>query len=360
MKNSDTTISHETALHFHKQCKLSTENIALKTSFSDSSVQIIEKNIPFTNSLPDLSSCHSQSNESHLMETTVEFLRIYQRNGEKSAEICDSFNKKSSCENGHGEQTKYDTCDTNINNGKVTSTDDSISSISNCTKSKKVRFADDVGNPLSETRIFDPDDELILHNLPSYEEVSEICAVNWNKQFRNPIKNYLTFYNKLNTQFVLLESVHIKDNFCEMSIMVKNIGFEKNVSLRATYNNWKSIVNVPAFYCPSQFSSPYDKFSCTLATLDDPDCDSIEFAICFVCSNKEYWDNNNGENYVLTKTDYGSQKLNSSSKSDSDSSLVCPSEMRYDDHMFPNFDFYKDKYDMYSSWNHFSDEKRYY
>lgn len=68
MKDSDTTISHDTKLHFSKQCKLSVQNVALKSSLSDSSVQIIEKSIPFTNSLPDLSSCHSQSSESHLME----------------------------------------------------------------------------------------------------------------------------------------------------------------------------------------------------------------------------------------------------------------------------------------------------
>lgn len=180
----------------------------------------------------------------------MEFLRII--HGEKSTDICDYFASTclSSSENGHVEQKSMSNgLNTNMNNGKEGNTpDDSRNDSSKEEDTKKVHFADDVGKTLSEFRFYDSDEDLVLHNIPFPVDLPTPSIINWTKEFKNPIKNYLTFYNKLNAQSVLLEKLHINDTYCEVSIMVKNLGFEKLVSLHTTYNSWSSTIEIPAFF----------------------------------------------------------------------------------------------------------------
>lgn len=362
MKNGNTSISQKHILQFPRQYVISSEKVSLKSSFSDSSVQAIEKDVPFTNSLPDLSSFNSPCNN-HLMEKTLELLQLSPKGSENSAHDDLLPSKFYSCsEHDYIKELSSVSNDFGANSNNDVCYKDSKKTEKKVPEKKKVRFADDFGHKLHITMTYDSDEELVLHNVPAAECIASGTStiLSWTKEFENPKKDYLTFFNKLNAQSVLLETLDIDDTFCVAFIMVKNIEPEKTVSLRVTYDNWTSNIDIPAFFSPSEFPSPYDKFKCTLAIPDDPKCDSIEFAILYRCSGKEFWDNNMGKNYKLRKTNSSSAKVNYPSSSYSEPSLVCPPGMRYDDHMYPNFDFYKGKYDMYSSWNHFSDEDRYY
>ena len=82
-----------------------------------------------------------------------------------------------------------------------------------------------------------------------------------------------------------------------MDVKVKNVTFEKVVSLRMTENQWETYIDLPLSYTGKDSNeTDYDVFSATI-----PCNTGVELAVRFVPGNQQisHWDNNNHLNYSL-------------------------------------------------------------
>lgn len=82
------------------------------------------------------------------------------------------------------------------------------------------------------------------------------------------------------------------------SVIVKNIGFAKNVGIRYTDNNWASYKNVELNY-----SGPVEGTNNELwtgsVTIDTNKKSAFKFSGFYKVNGNEYWDNNFGSNYDI-------------------------------------------------------------
>uniref|UniRef100_A0A1I7VYX6 Phosphatase regulatory subunit family protein, variant n=1 Tax=Loa loa TaxID=7209 RepID=A0A1I7VYX6_LOALO len=185
---------------------------------------------------------------------------------------------------------------------------------------KSVHFADDCGKDLTTVRVMtEPSDyppaisaSVIRRLLGETDEEEKFrqTSASWVISFKQPASEYVKFRETLERGFVALENVVLKNEICRMvgTIKVKNITFEKKVFVRFTSDGWKSFLDRMATYQPSS-SKFYDTFSFDVelpTNGSDPDA-RIEFCICFETGSsqddtkqQQYWDSNNGRNYVLT------------------------------------------------------------
>lgn len=83
-------------------------------------------------------------------------------------------------------------------------------------------------------------------------------------------------------------------------VRVANISFHKSVRVRFTTNGWNTFHDIAASYVQNSHDGATDRFSFTIVTPADfvPGC-KVEFALSYSTSGAEYWDNNNGMNYVF-------------------------------------------------------------
>ncbi|CAG9529464.1 unnamed protein product [Cercopithifilaria johnstoni] len=184
---------------------------------------------------------------------------------------------------------------------------------------KSVRFADDCGKDLTTVRVMtEPSDypptinESVIRRLLGKTDEDEKChqkSASWILSFKQPASEYVKFRETLEGRFVALENVVLKNEICHMigTVKVKNITYEKKVFIRFTSDGWRSFLDRMATYQPSS-SKFYDTFGFDIE-LPTNGCDPnarIEFCICFEVGSsqgdtkqQQYWDSNNGRNYVL-------------------------------------------------------------
>ncbi|XP_014729416.1 PREDICTED: protein phosphatase 1 regulatory subunit 3D isoform X2 [Sturnus vulgaris] len=146
----------------------------------------------------------------------------------------------------------------------------------------RVRFADALGLELTEVKVFQAgeDPSIPLHVLSRLSINSDLWYSNLNLEFtmhclvpdfQQPA-DCLDFSSRLQEQQVCLERVTSSDLGLSGTIHVRNVAFEKQVSVRYTFNQWESIHE--------------------LSTL-------LQFAARYRVNGQEYWDNNRGKNYTL-------------------------------------------------------------
>ncbi|KAM3841350.1 protein phosphatase 1 regulatory subunit 3G [Vipera latastei] len=85
----------------------------------------------------------------------------------------------------------------------------------------------------------------------------------------------------------------------------------KEVTVRYTFNEWLSFLDVPALPFPdgdpSDGSAPVERYQFSLCLPPGlPDGTAVHFAICYRSQQGEHWDNNGGTNYTLR--DCGTEK----------------------------------------------------
>jgi hypothetical protein len=84
-------------------------------------------------------------------------------------------------------------------------------------------------------------------------------------------------------------------------IAVQNQAYEKQLAIRFTLDNWKTYTEQSASYTHLSTPDGLDRFQFALllgtATADTNNF--LEFCIRYNVAGKEYWDNNDGENYTL-------------------------------------------------------------
>ena len=88
------------------------------------------------------------------------------------------------------------------------------------------------------------------------------------------------------------------------TIAVLNLAFEKKVSVRFTFDDWKTVSDVSAGHCQSLFLSRTivsDLFTFIIDAESPPlDTDGrLQICACYQVLDEEFWDNNAGRNYVI-------------------------------------------------------------
>ena len=98
-----------------------------------------------------------------------------------------------------------------------------------------------------------------------------------------------------------METCSVQERLLSGTIQVRNICFEKAVSVRITFDSWSSFQDVPCRYLNNVYGCPdTDTFSFSVSLLEDLNFSSrVEFCIQYQTRDQTFWDNNFGNNYQL-------------------------------------------------------------
>ncbi|XP_058985119.1 protein phosphatase 1 regulatory subunit 3B isoform X1 [Musca domestica] len=194
---------------------------------------------------------------------------------------------------------------------KDTNTDTKCSE-NNGHQRKKVIFADDEGLSLTQIRVMsEPSNVPPYWSMKFLEQITQGLvtphpADQWTVDFKQPASDYLVFRQTIERDFVSLENVIVKDeeSIVVGTVKVKNISFAKEVVVRVTWDDWKSQQDI---FCT--YNRAYGPATCAHVVFDTfsfkitlpPSSKRLEFCICYRADGQEYWDNNGGKNYTITK-----------------------------------------------------------
>ncbi|XP_060896359.1 protein phosphatase 1 regulatory subunit 3C-B-like [Labrus mixtus] len=130
--------------------------------------------------------------------------------------------------------------------------------------------------------------------------------------FKQPSADYLDFRNRLIKNSVCLENCSLQERSLTGTIKVRNIGFEKSVQLRTTFDSWVSFTDIECTFMNNVYScQDTDTFAFVLELPTHiPPQNRIEFCICFKVQDQIFWDNNDGKNYVLKRVGWNGEELN--------------------------------------------------
>jgi hypothetical protein len=126
------------------------------------------------------------------------------------------------------------------------------------------------------------------------------------------LPNYNSSLHLDNSKNVFVESIFLsvdKNNLIG-NVAVKNLTFEKHVSIRYSLDNWKTVTEISAEYNPDVRRKlkvlGYDRFTFSLNLCDFPQHYTksvLFFCVKFADGNgRVFWDNNNGQNYQVIFT----------------------------------------------------------
>ena len=110
------------------------------------------------------------------------------------------------------------------------------------------------------------------------------------------------FFNRLRDKKVSLESAYMSDtNTIKGIVRVVNLDFHKQVLVKYTTDEWASCHEASGAYMTGSCDGFSDKFVFTLdvSAIRGAVGKKVHFCICFVCSNNDYWDNNQNRNYTF-------------------------------------------------------------
>ncbi|XP_073493035.1 protein phosphatase 1 regulatory subunit 3B [Phyllobates terribilis] len=181
---------------------------------------------------------------------------------------------------------------------------------------KKVSFADSRGLALTMVKVFsdlDDDDLEIPFNITELiDNIVNLTTIEREHlvlDFAQPAADYLDFRNRLQTDFVCLENCILKERSLVGTVKVKNLAFQKCVKIRMTSNSWRAFTDHECQYVKDTYAgSDRDTFSFDIALPDGAQLqEKIEFAVCFECNGKTYWDGNKGQNYKIIRSDFKSR-----------------------------------------------------
>ncbi|KAM9809488.1 protein phosphatase 1 regulatory subunit 3C-B-like [Syngnathus typhle] len=174
---------------------------------------------------------------------------------------------------------------------------------------KKVVFADSKGMSLTAVRIFSKNEEERVSELQfdmsdletAAMELKINSACNLALDFKQPSADYLDFRNRLIRNSVCLENCSLQERSLTGTVKVRNVGFEKSVRLRVTFDSWASFVEVDCTFMNNVYGAhDTDTFAFVLdLPADIPPQNRVEFCVRFEVRDRTFWDNNDGKNYVV-------------------------------------------------------------
>ena len=129
--------------------------------------------------------------------------------------------------------------------------------------------------------------------------------------FRQPSADYLDFRNRLIQNSVCLENCSLQERSLTGTVKVRNIGFEKSVQVRATFDSWASFTDIECTFMNNVYGcQDSDTFAFVLELPSYvPPQNRVEFCICFKVQGQTFWDNNDGKNYVLKRVGLNGEDL---------------------------------------------------
>ncbi|XP_029306445.1 protein phosphatase 1 regulatory subunit 3C-B [Cottoperca gobio] len=194
---------------------------------------------------------------------------------------------------------------------------------------KKVVFADTKGMSLTAIHVFSKFDdepyknkrcrgitEDLQFDMTDLETATmdlKISSVrNLALDFKQPSADYLDFRNRLIQNSVCLENCSLQQRSLTGTIKVRNMGFEKSVQLRATFDSWAGFTDVECSFMNNVYScQDTDTFAFVLELpAYIPPHKRVEFCICFKAQDQIFWDNNDDKNYVLKHVGWNGEDLN--------------------------------------------------
>ncbi|CAF1317469.1 unnamed protein product [Adineta ricciae] len=193
---------------------------------------------------------------------------------------------------------------------------------------KMVRFADVLGLDLESIRYMSPPDQTAstiaqecvrlqfgqlrhgnyLLELPSiarriHSSYSVLPSV---KQYNLVSRNFTsrtTISPIIYDKQVILECLYTKDSTAYGTIRVHNCAYHKRVFIRLTDDEWNSWTDIECRHSMNYSHDNTDTFAFEIKLpkfkTDSVEIKRILFAVCFQPSQQEFWDNNDGWNYVL-------------------------------------------------------------
>uniref|UniRef100_UPI00398EAF0E protein phosphatase 1 regulatory subunit 3C-like isoform X2 n=1 Tax=Pristiophorus japonicus TaxID=55135 RepID=UPI00398EAF0E len=178
---------------------------------------------------------------------------------------------------------------------------------------KKVVFADAKGLSLTAVRVFSEFEEDLADLQFELSDLAD-CVPHPSKNeklfldFPQPMADYLNFCSRLQENFVCLESCVVHEMSISGTVKVKNLGYEKKVMIRITFDTWKSFQDIECVFLNNTYGcTDTDTFSFQVHL---PKClqprEKIELCVFFTCGRDTFWDNNNEENYRITCVDWPS------------------------------------------------------
>lgn len=185
-------------------------------------------------------------------------------------------------------------------------------------KKKQVVFADSRGLSLTAVRVFsDEEEQSDLDLLPSLQglgsttedgyccTVSTCCPGTQLKLgFSQPSADFQAFRAKLAESMIVLEKCSVTEQALRGTVRVRNISFQKDVSLRITFDSWQSYKDVPCTFLQKRYGGPQTdifEFDIPIPKILDAKR-RIEFCLRYLAGeeHRPFWDNNNGQNYSIT------------------------------------------------------------
>uniref|UniRef100_A0A8D0HPJ1 Protein phosphatase 1 regulatory subunit 3E n=1 Tax=Sphenodon punctatus TaxID=8508 RepID=A0A8D0HPJ1_SPHPU len=172
---------------------------------------------------------------------------------------------------------------------------------------KRVRFADSLGLELTTVKQYWP------HDLPQVPERvhAQLRRDSLNHfgpspptlepAFLDPLSSP-GFGARLLAQCVLLEGARAEGPWVTGTARVLNLAYEKRVSVRYSWDAWRSQHDARASYAaPAGRGRDHaDRFAFRLPVpLPLAPGTQLEFALCYRVGTQEFWDNNGGINYAL-------------------------------------------------------------
>lgn len=116
------------------------------------------------------------------------------------------------------------------------------------------------------------------------------------KNFISPINITPLIYK----QQILLECLYTKNACAYGTIRVNNCTYDKHVFVRLSFDEWQTTKDLPATHSMNYSHDNTDTFIFEVNLTDENRmCKRILFALCFQVNGEEFWDNNQGWNYVL-------------------------------------------------------------
>lgn len=179
----------------------------------------------------------------------------------------------------------------------------------NTTRRKSVHFADTKGLALESIAFFST--EKASREAAEQQQFGRITTAFKKLRQANTIGKNVTLLNykspipskqvleNIQKNNVCLERTYCNRNGVYGRVQVKNLAYEKHVSVRYTFNTWTTASEHKATYIPGASVADTDTFFFHINSPMAVSEQKMEFAISYKVEGQTFWDNNFGDNYRL-------------------------------------------------------------
>ncbi|KAM4612750.1 LOW QUALITY PROTEIN: protein phosphatase 1, regulatory subunit 3Db [Polymixia lowei] len=189
------------------------------------------------------------------------------------------------------------------------------------TKSLQVCFVDSLGLELEDVKLFKVGENplipqhvisrLLMSSELAFGKPLELSLPYFKPCFPDNMRAQPNFITHLCVQSVCLEQVLCSELGIIGTIQVLNLAFEKEVTVRYSFTNWRTYSNTMASWVSSGYCGESDVLNTDIFRFRLPVPPFIlqpgailEFAICYRTKGCIYWDNNDENNYKLSCHSY--------------------------------------------------------